>query len=58
MKKMCLNQSDQNKKGGFKQEQQKNTIEKVDMLYNDKNKIMELFDNYSTIPSEIKYKKI
>ena len=58
MKKMCLNQSDQNKIGGFKQEQQKNTIENIDMLYNDKNKIMELFDNYSTIPSEIKYKKI
>ena len=43
------------KKGRFKSEEPKNATQNTEMLYYAQNKVIKLFDDYSTIASEAKY---
>ena len=43
---------------GCKLEEQEIALQNIDMLYNAQEKVIKLFDDYSTIASETKYKTI
>ena len=46
------------KRSDFKSEEQKNAKQNTEMLYNARDKVVKLFDDYSTIALEAKYKTI
>ena len=43
-------------KGRFKSEEQKSALENIKLLYKSRQAVIKLFDNYSLIISEAKYK--
>ena len=43
-------------KGRFKSEEQKSALEKIKLLYESRQDVIKLFNEYSSIESEVKYK--